>query len=79
MLRATIDLIPHGQEDQRRTLQTLEIVNVGGTRESGRYHCELMNAAGQVIAEGAVTGWPRREREPAALVHEALRRLGYGQ
>ena len=32
MLRVTIDLIPHGREDEKKTLRTIEIINDGTSR-----------------------------------------------
>ena len=78
MLRVTIDLIPHGQEDKARTLQTLTITNVGGTDVRGEYDCVLRDDVGLPLRRAHITNWARLGRDAAALVHEALSRMGYG-
>lgn len=37
MIRCTIDMVPHGDEERRRTVGIVEIANVGGTSEIGNY------------------------------------------
>lgn len=78
MLRVKIDLIPHGDEAKARTLQTLTIANTGGTARSGDYVALLSDDSGLLIERTTITHWPRLERDAAALVHEALRQMGYG-
>lgn len=77
MLRVRIELVPYGQEDRARTLQTLTIANVGGTEERGEYRCQMEMPGG--VLTTYLRDWPRLERDAAALVHEALSRLGYGE
>lgn len=78
MLRITIDLIPNGQEDKARTMQTLTITNVGGTDVRGEYDCVLRDDVGIPLRRAHITNWARLGRDAAALVHEALSRMGYG-
>lgn len=78
MLRVTIELLPYGQEDKARTLQTLTIMNVGGTAERGTYICTLTDEFPFPVCTDVIEDWPRLERDAAALVHEALSRMGYG-
>ena len=37
MLKITVELVPFGLKDVRRTIGVIEIANVGGTREFGDY------------------------------------------
>ena len=37
MLRCTIEILPGGSEERKRTLGVVEIANVGGTHEVGNY------------------------------------------
>lgn len=80
MIRATIELVPYGQEAQARTLHRLTICNIGGTSERGKYVCQL-NEGDSVWGHKSayIYDWPRKERDAAALVHEALSRMGYGR
>ena len=80
MLRVTIELIPYGQEGEARTLQMLTIMNTGGTAERGTYLYTFDDGNGGLpgLSIGRIENWPRPERDAAALVHEALSRMGYG-
>src|SRR5690242_5802188 len=41
MIRCTIELLPKGDEATKRTIGLIEIANVGGDREIGRYQVVL--------------------------------------
>lgn len=79
MLRIKIDLVPYGDESRVRTLQTLTIANTGGTEVRGEYDCVLRDGEGNRLRHARLTNWPRLGRDAAALVHEALRQMGYGK
>lgn len=37
MIRCTVELVPHGDENRKRTIGCIEIANVGGTANVGNY------------------------------------------
>lgn len=78
MIRVQIELVPAngGYEKQ---LFLMEICNIGGTPQRGEYRCHLWNEQDDTTQVAHITGWPRKQRDAAALVHEALSRMGYGR
>ncbi len=50
MLRITIELVPFGYEDMKRTIAGITIINNGtGTNEYGNYEYELVDDRGDSI------------------------------
>lgn len=81
MIRVTIELIPHGDEnsDRRRVLGTLEIANDGsGDRETGNYegtlHAEYTGPDGR---RGYVTGFHRSRQSVWSLIGAFLKLWGH--
>lgn len=68
MLRVTIDLWPFGEEQYKKTLGTIDIVNDGsGNHTVGYYNVTLSDGR-----TGKVSGWPRLTSDAFDLVLEAL-------
>ena len=79
VIRVSIELLPGGDERAATILNTLTIVNVGGTPEYGSYRYTLRGSDGVLpLRAGYINGWPRLKRDAPALVAEALR-LVYGE
>jgi hypothetical protein len=58
MLRVTVEVIPHGNEQQKSTIGLMEIVNDGnGTEHTGNYFYSLGD--GKKINSGKYTGFNR--------------------
>lgn len=79
MLRITVEIIPHGIEDQKRILGTMEIVNDGtGTRRDGNYagrlHAEYTDATGR---RGYVRSFRRQGQSVWSLVGAFLKLWGH--
>ena len=60
MLRATIELVPYGQEAYARTLHTLKISNIAGTPQVADYAVEYTNSDGEAV-NFVLTGFERKE------------------
>ena len=78
MLRVTIELVPLGREEGKRTIGVVEIANDGsGDRTTGNYDVRLfkhlVGKGGQVWKRGRVEGFPRQALGPYDLVFRALR------
>lgn len=78
MIRVQIELVP-ADGSYEKQLFLMEICNTGGTSQRGEYQCDLWNEQDGTTQTARITGWPRRKRDAAALVHEALSRMGYGR
>lgn len=79
MLRAEIRLLPFGEEEEVRTLQTLTIANIGGDRQHGDYHAVLVDHDTGLTRGTQIKGWRRLEHDAADLVREVLTRLSPGR
>lgn len=76
MLRATLEIVPHGEESCARRLGRLLIVNDGsGNSIEGNYDVSVSLAGGE-FKTGRVERWPRQIRPVWDLVVVALRTLG---
>ena len=76
MLRVTVELVPHGIEERKETLATVEIANDrSGTLESGNYNVTARVADSDRVRTGRVTEFPRLELGPISLVRRALSSL----
>ena len=60
MLKVTVELVPFGLEDVRRTISVIEIANIGGTREFGDYRYTIKSdRCGEV--EGSLEKFDRNK------------------
>lgn len=84
MVRVTIELVPHGDESQKRTIGLINIMNDGTSpnRAIGNYTAELMHAGrfyGKrkgVFKRAKVRGFARKILSPYRLVFRVLREAG---
>ena len=77
MLRITIELIPHGVEEAKRTLTTAEIWNTSGATDenSGNYSFKLMDCGrlhSRTFRQGSVEGFPRKKMTAWSLLKRVL-------
>ena len=72
MLRVTIELVPLGDESRKRTLNVLEIENVGGDGNIGDYHVRLSSENRRGTYQFATVRRFKRARGAVALVIKAL-------
>lgn len=86
MLKVTIELWPHGDEERKRTLGTIDIWNdATGTHEVGNYTVRLSKELDQVKKKGGawrkgkVTGFARLKKGPYDLLYLALKACGMDQ
>jgi len=71
MIRITVELLPHGSEERRRTLGTATIINDGsGTWDTGNYRAEVKGA--RAVRRCAVLGFPRLRQDAWALLLRVL-------
>lgn len=78
MLRVTVELVPHGIEDRKETLATMEIANDGtGTRRTGNYNTRLIDKNGRIHRTGRVEEHPRLDLSVWKLIIKALSGLGH--
>lgn len=79
MLRVTVELIPHGVEERKRTLATMTIANEGtGTLEDGNYRGNLVaEYTGPNGRPGYVKGFHRRTQSVWSLVGAFLKLWGH--
>lgn len=75
MLRVTIDILPHGSEEQRETLKVIDIVNdCTGNFTTGNYMVEMRD---EDLCEESRTRVVRHKRADGcvALVAKVLKKL----
>lgn len=73
MIRVTVEFVPFGQENKKRTLCVGTIVNTGtGTPNRGNYRVTLYGKNGQSYRTGKVIDWPRKTAHPWSLVSTGL-------
>lgn len=71
MIRVTIELIPYGEEDEKQTLETLEIVNDGtGGMLFGHY--DVYHRRGEQTVNGKRVDYHPRAQGVVPLVIRAL-------
>ena len=73
MLRITLEMVPFGVENAKRTIGTMEIANVGGTDKFGQYSVSM--ESDHVSGVQRIERFDRR-RGAWALVSTALRKFG---
>ena len=63
MIRITVELVPFGQESQKKVIGTMKIINdATGSREMGNYKYLIQNEAGDTVESGVYKGFPRALR-----------------
>jgi hypothetical protein len=74
LIRVTIELIPLGFENRKKTIGELTIVNDGtGSQTSGNYQVTLMKSSSKRIWKlGTVKNFPRKRLGPYDLLLRAL-------
>lgn len=72
MLRVTVELVPQGREDRKRTLVVGTIANMGKDPRKGTYKIRLYDVLDRPYRSAVITGWPRTRRHVWQLVREAL-------
>lgn len=79
MIRVTVELLPNGSEDGKRTLGTLDIANdTTGDESIGNYsgtlHAEYTDEAGR---RGWVRGFKRQDQSVWSLIGSFLKLWGH--
>lgn len=79
MIRVTVELVPHGIENNKRTLGVMEIVNSNtGTEDVGNYNgvlfAEYTDPSGR---KGTVIQFKRKEQSVWSLVGAFLKLWGH--
>lgn len=72
MLRVTLEIVPFGIEERKRTIGTMKIGNVGGNHATGDY--EVTRITDDKVDTCGIHSFERRRRA-WALVMEALKVL----
>lgn len=63
MIRVIVELVPFGQESQKKVIGTMKIINdATGSREMGNYKYSIQNEAGDTVESGSYKGFPRAMR-----------------
>ena len=63
MIRVTVELVPFGQESQKKVIGTMIIYNdKTGSKEMGNYKYSIQNEEGKEIQSGSYKGFPRALR-----------------
>jgi len=63
MIRVTVELVPFGEESQKKVIGTMKIINdATGSREMGNYKYSIQNEAGDTVESGVYKGFPRALR-----------------
>ena len=76
MIRVTVELLPGGHEDRKRTLATGTITNTAtGSLSQGTYFVDFRDAAGRPWKHGTVIGFPRKRLLAWDLLYRALKTL----
>lgn len=80
MLRVTIELLPHGREDNKKVIGIMEVMNDGsGTEEIGNYNI-ILREGKKEFKRGGVNEFHRKELGPWDLVYQALQNImDYGE
>ena len=77
-LRVTLEIVPFGNEDNKRTIYELEIWNMGSKTKGGksRYQCDVIRDGAPFVPEGGVIRLAHmREHGAPRLVRRVLQRL----
>lgn len=73
MLRVTVELVPWGIEEEKRTLKVLEIYNDGtGSKTKGNYGYRFKRTNGSVYRHGRIVGHNRLSESVWNLVNKVL-------
>lgn len=76
MLRMRIELVPFGREEERMTLATMLVSNVGGGSHTGSYAVEFTSDKdGERTC--VIPAFPRTRLHAVHLIARALKQLGY--
>jgi hypothetical protein len=76
MLRMRIELVPFGREEEKATLATMLVSNVGGGMHTGSYAVEFTSDKdGKLTC--VIRAFPRTRLHAVHLVARALKQLGY--
>lgn len=70
MLRVTLEMVPFGQEDKKRTLGKIDIANIGGTSVRAMYRVDAVPAEGRLLTF-EIKNFDRSKRA-WALVQKAI-------
>lgn len=63
MIRVTVELVPFGREDEKKTIGTMVIINdATGSKEMGNYKFYVLNEKKKDIYSGVYKGFPRALR-----------------
>lgn len=78
MIRVTVELVPWGDETQKRTIATADITNVGGDDAWGEYRAEFHGETPgpRPMARTFVKRFARKQENVWRLIHEALFQWG---
>jgi hypothetical protein len=74
MLRVTLEMVPFGQEDRKRTIGVLEVSNIGVNEDLGDYLIELEEPDKSGVEVEYIKKYPR-SKGAWTLVRRALQRL----
>jgi len=83
MIRCTIELLPYGDEEKKRSLGVIEIINEKtGDQCTGNYKVNLQKISeyGESLSiskSGTVSGFKRLESDVFYLLAHALKGCGY--
>lgn len=78
MIRVSIELVPHGVEERKRRIGTVEIWNDGtGTNARGNYGARTIKLDGHTGRTATIKNWARLSRPVHELVKRALTELKY--
>ena len=72
MLLVTLELLPRGSEEQRRTIGQVRITNVGGDPAYGDYSIELKEDRAKSVRTASVIDYPRHAGSTWDLVARAI-------
>jgi hypothetical protein len=75
MLRITIELIPSGNVQKKRTIRTMEISNMSDLADLSDYKVASTGERSTDKREGVIHGHERRKWGPWRLVYKAIRAL----
>ena len=77
MIRVTVDLVPHGEEDGKKVIGILEIWNnATGTSEKGNYCFRISEESEPNIwLCGKISGFPRLQSQSWHLIYLCLKNI----
>lgn len=76
MIRITIELWPHGNENTKEVIGLIDISNDGtGTSSRGNYQARFPRSTKNWYFQKIVTNWPRNSKTIYQLVREVLNQI----